>query len=76
MENFRNYVIHFGATFPIKDKDKDYCYLLDSISAFKQNLVKRIIVYQQDIVRNGQNLIGIKNKRAIVDNFINGNKGR
>ena len=76
LENFKNYVIRFGATFPLKDKDEDYCYVLDSISAFKQNLVKRIIVYQRDIISNGQNLIGIKNKRAIVDNFINGNKER
>ena len=74
-EGFDNYYLRFGATFP-KGKDgtplSNVAYMLDSISSFRQNLVKKIVVYTQDIVENTDTLIGIENKKAIVSTLTNG----
>ena len=35
-------------------------YVLDSISSFRQNLVKKIVVYTQDVIENTDTLIGIE----------------
>lgn len=74
-EGFDNYYLRFGATFP-KKKDSlplsNVAYVLDSISSFRQNLVKRIVVYTQDVVENTDTLIGIDNKKAIVSTLTNG----
>lgn len=62
-EGFENYFLRFGATFP-KKKDSlplsNVAYVLDSISSFRQNLVKKIVVYTQDVVENTDTLIGIE----------------
>ena len=74
-EGFDNFYLRFGATFP-KGKDgtplSNVAYILDSISSFRQNLVKKIVVYTQDIVENTDTLIGIENKKAIVNTLTNG----
>jgi len=74
-EGFENYFLRFGATFP-KKKDSlplsNVAYVLDSISSFRQSLVKKIVVYTQDVVENTDTLIGIDNKKAIVSNLTNG----
>ncbi|MEI6753100.1 MAG: DEAD/DEAH box helicase family protein [Paludibacter sp.] len=74
-EGFDNYYLRFGATFP-KKKDSlplsNVAYTLDSISSFRQNLVKKIVVYTQDVVENTDTLIGIDNNKAIVSTLING----
>ncbi|GAB4142067.1 MAG: DEAD/DEAH box helicase family protein [Patescibacteria group bacterium] len=74
-EGFDNYYLRFGATFP-KKKDSlplsNVAYVLDSISSFRQSLVKKIVVYTQDIVENTDTLIGIDNKKAIVSTLTNG----
>ncbi len=62
-EGFDNYYLRFGATFP-KRKDSlplsNVGYVLDSISSFRQNLVKKIVVYTQDVIENTDTLIGIE----------------
>jgi type III restriction enzyme len=62
-EGFENYFLRFGATFP-KKKDSlplsNVAYVLDSISSFRQNLVKKIVVYTQDVVENTDTLVGIE----------------
>lgn len=62
-EGFDNYYLRFGATFP-KKKDSlplsNVAYILDSISSFRQNLVKKIVVYTQDVIENTDTLIGIE----------------
>ncbi|EMY15174.1 type III restriction enzyme, res subunit [Leptospira weilii str. Ecochallenge] len=72
---FENYFLRFGATFP-KKKDSlplsNVAYVLDSISSFRQSLVKKIVVYTQDVVENTDTLIGIDNKKAIVSTLTNG----
>jgi type III restriction enzyme len=74
-DGFDNYYLRFGATFP-KKKDSlplsNVAYVLDSISSFRQNLVKKIVVYTQDVVENKDTLIGIDNKKAIVSTLTNG----
>ena len=74
-EGFDNYYLRFGATFP-KKKDSlplsNVAYVLDSISSFRQSLVKKIVVYTQDIIENTDTLIGIENKKAIVNTITNG----
>jgi type III restriction enzyme len=74
-EGFNNYYLRFGATFP-KKKDSlplsNVAYTLDSISSFRQNLVKKIVVYTQDIVENADTLISIENKKATVQTLANG----
>jgi type III restriction enzyme len=74
-EGFDNYYLRFGATFP-KKKDSlplsNVAYVLDSISSFRQNLVKKIVVYTQDVVENTDTLIAIDNKKAIVSTLSNG----
>jgi type III restriction enzyme len=72
---FNNYCLRFGATFP-KKKDSlplsNVAYVLDSISSFRQSLVKKIVVYTQDVVENTDTLITIDNKKAIVSSLTNG----
>ncbi len=62
-EGFDNYYLRFGATFP-KKKDSlvlsNVAYVLDSISSFRQSLVKKIVVYTQDVIENADTLIGIE----------------
>lgn len=78
-DGFDNYYLRFGATFP-KKKDSlplsNVAYVLDSISSFRQNLVKKIVVYTQDVVENTDTLVGIEKVgtvyKALVDRFING----
>lgn len=74
-EGFDNYYVRFGATFP-KKKDSlplsNVVYVLDSISSFRQNLVKKIVVYTQDIVENVDTLTAIDNKKAIINTLSNG----
>ncbi|MGI5846336.1 MAG: DEAD/DEAH box helicase family protein [Alphaproteobacteria bacterium] len=74
-EGFENYYLRFGATFP-KKKDSlplsNVAYVLDSISSFRQSLVKKIVVYTQDVVENPDTLIGIENKKAILNTLSNG----
>jgi type III restriction enzyme len=73
-EGFENYFLRFGATFP-KKKDSlplsNVAYVLDSISSFRQSLVKKIVVYTQDVVENTDTLIGIDNKKVIVSTLTN-----
>ena len=74
-DGFDNYYLRFGATFPKKKDDlvlSNVAYVLDSISSFRHNLVKKIVVYTQDIVENTDTLIGIENKKAIVNTLTNG----
>lgn len=47
-------------------------YILDSISSFRQNLVKKIVVYTQGVVENTDTLITLDNKKAIVSTLTNG----
>ncbi|HOM38706.1 MAG TPA: DEAD/DEAH box helicase family protein, partial [Spirochaetota bacterium] len=73
-EGFDNYYLRFGATFPNKKNSlplSNVAYVLDSISSFRQSLVKKIVVYTQDIVQNKDTLIAIENKKAIVNTLIN-----
>ncbi|TAG52369.1 MAG: DEAD/DEAH box helicase [Cytophagales bacterium] len=74
-EGFDNFYLRFGATFP-KKKDSlplsNVAYILDSISSFRQNLVKKIVVYTQDIIENSDTLITIDNKKAFVSTLTNG----
>ena len=74
-EGFNNYYLRFGATFPNK-KDSiplsNVAYVLDSISSFRQSLVKKIVVYTQDVVQNTDTLVGIENNKAIVGTLTNG----
>ena len=74
-EGFDNYYLRFGATFPRKIDSlslSNVAYVLDSISSFRQNLVKKIVVYTQDVIENTDTLIGIDNKKAIVSTLTNG----
>lgn len=78
-EGFDNYFLRFGATFS-KKKDSlplsNVAYVLDSISSFRQNLVKKIVVYTQDVIENADTLIGIEKvgskNIAIVSTLTNG----
>ncbi|MCX8034996.1 MAG: DEAD/DEAH box helicase family protein [Candidatus Dojkabacteria bacterium] len=74
-EGFDNFYLRFGATFPNK-KDSlplsNVAYVLDSISSFRQSLVKKIVVYTQDSVENKDTLVGIEDKKAIVNTISNG----
>lgn len=78
-DGFENYFLRFGATYP-KKKDSlvlsNVAYVLDSISSFRQSLVKKIVVYTQDVVENTDTLVGIEKigstYKALVDRFING----
>ncbi len=73
-EGFDNYYLRFGATFP-KKKDtlilSNVAYVLDSISSFRQNLVKKIVVYTQGISQNIDTLIDIENKKAVINTITN-----
>jgi type III restriction enzyme len=78
-DGFENYFLRFGATYP-KKKDSlvlsNVAYVLDSISSFRQSLVKKIVVYTQDVVENTDTLIGIDKvgtvNKAIVSTLTNG----
>jgi type III restriction enzyme len=78
-EGFNNYYLRFGATFP-KKRDSlplsNVAYVLDSISSFRQNLVKKIVVYTQDVIENTDTLIGIEKvgtvNKAFVSTLTNG----
>lgn len=74
-DGFNNYYLRFGATFP-KKKDSialsNVAYVLDSITSFRQNLVKKIVVYTQGVVENQDTLTAIENRKAIVTTSING----
>jgi type III restriction enzyme len=74
-DGFENYFLRFGATYP-KKKDSlvlsNVAYVLDSISSFRQSLVKKIVVYTQAVIENTDTLIGIDNKKAIVSTLTNG----
>lgn len=78
-EGFDNFYLRFGATFP-KKKDSlqlsNVAFVLDSISSFRQNLVKKIVVYTQDVIENTDTLVGIEKTgslyKAIVSTLING----
>ena len=79
-QGFNNYYLRFGATFPLPDKKNDTiplsntAYILDSISAFRQCLVKRITVHTQEVVKAGQTLAAIDytKKEIAVHNYVNG----
>lgn len=62
-DGFENYFLRFGATFPKKKNSlalSNVAYILDSITSFRQNLVKKIVVYTQDVIENTDTLIGIE----------------
>lgn len=80
---FENYYLRFGATFPRPRRKSDnhiplsnVAYTLDSITSFRQNLVKKIVVYTQDVLEDTDTLIGIRRvgstNRAIVQTLKNG----
>lgn len=76
---FNNYYLRYGATFPAATAKKvdsnplsNIAYILDSISAFRQNLVKRITVHTQDIVSANQIILEISGNTVKVNNFQNG----
>ncbi|MBS1555277.1 MAG: DEAD/DEAH box helicase family protein [Bacteroidetes bacterium] len=73
-DGFENYFLRFGATFP-KKKDSlllsNVAYALDSISSFRQSLVKKIVVYTQDVVENTDTLIGIEKVGTVNKAFVN-----
>lgn len=78
-EGFDNFYLRFGATFP-KKRDSlplsNVAYVLDSISSFRQSLVKKIVVYTQDVIENTDTLIGIEKvgtvNKAFVSTLTNG----
>jgi type III restriction enzyme len=78
-EGFDNFYLRFGATFPKKTGSlplSNVAYILDSISSFRQNLVKKIVVYTQDVIENTDTLIGIEKvgtvNKAFVSTLTNG----
>jgi type III restriction enzyme len=78
-EGFDNYYLRFGATFPTRAGTlplSNVAYVLDSISSFRKNLVKKIVVYTQDVVENTDTLIGIEKvgtvNKAFVSTLTNG----
>jgi len=74
-EGFDNYYLRFGATFP-KKKDSlplsNVAYTLDSISSFRQSLVKKIVVYTQGTSKNVDTFLGIEDKKVIINTLSNG----
>ena len=76
-EGFDNFFLRFGATFPKKADSlqlSNVAYVLDSLTAFQQSLVKKIVVYTQDVIENTDTLIGTdpKAKKAMVNRLENG----
>lgn len=78
-KGFDNYYLRFGATFPKKKNSlplSNVAFVLDSISSFRQSLVKKIVVYTQDVVESEDTLIGIEKDGskniAIVHTLSNG----
>ena len=75
-EGFKNYFLRFGATFPHKKESlslSNVAYTLDSISSFRQNLVKKIIVYTKDLSTKVDTIMAIENSQVKVHTLINGN---
>ena len=82
---FNNYFLRFGATFP-KEKIKfkkevkkeevltfsNIAYILDSISAFRQHLVKRITVFTEGLIKNSEIIEEISKAEIKAKKFING----
>jgi len=86
-EGFDNYYLRFGATFPKDNGGKrnataatvplsNVAYTLDSISSFRQNLVKKIVVYTQGITQNKDSIVKIEKDgsryKAVVNTLTNG----
>ncbi|MDR2772898.1 MAG: DEAD/DEAH box helicase family protein [Elusimicrobiota bacterium] len=76
-KGFNNYYLRFGATFPQGDGEfSNAAFMLTSIAAFRENLVKQITVWTQDITPAGQTINAIKggrnNRQVEVNNFANG----
>lgn len=74
-DGFNNYYLRFGATFPKKKNSlplSNVAYILDSISSFRQGLVKKIVVYTQDIVEKTDTLVCTDSDKAIVNTIVNG----
>ncbi len=67
-EGFDNYYLRFGATFP-KKKDSlplsNVAYVLDSISSFRQSLVKKIVLIRKTRFRI-QIFIGIEKLEQLI----------
>ena len=78
-KGFENYFLRFGATFPKKKnslKLSNVAYVMDSITSFRKSLVKKIVVYTQDIIENKDTLLGIEKENskniAVVNTLSNG----
>jgi type III restriction enzyme len=74
-EGFDNYFLRFGATFPKKDKKtlelSNVAYVLNSIDAFRQCLVKRIQVFTEEIANDGDILKSIDYKAGKIEIMTN-----
>lgn len=73
-DGFDNYFLRFGATFPKKKSSlvlSNVAYVLDSISSFRQNLVKKIVVYTQDVVDTQDTLIGVESEGRVNTGIVN-----
>ena len=76
-EGFKNYVLRFGATFP-KNKDNkkiglsNVAYMLDGVSSFKKNLVKKITVYNNEIINDKDTIVSINKDKVKIRKYING----
>ena len=76
-DGFDNFFLRFGATFPKKADSlplSNVAYVLDSLSSFRQSLVKKIIVYTQDVIEETDTLISSdsKAKKATINRILNG----
>lgn len=76
-DGFDNFFLRFGATFPKKADSlplSNVAYVLDSLSSFRQSLVKKIVVYTQDVIEETDTLINTdsKAKRAMINRIVNG----
>lgn len=83
---FNNYFLRFGATFPkaikkankSKNKQDDtlqfsnIAYILDSISSFRQCLVKRIAVFTEGLIKENEIIEEIRKEKIRVKKLING----
>ena len=76
-DGFDNFFLRFGATFPKKADSlplSNVAYVLDSLSSFRQSLVKKIVVYTQDVIEESDTLISTdsKAKKATINRIVNG----
>jgi len=83
---FNNYFLRFGATFPKKNKKanksknkqdealqfSNIAYILDSISSFRQCLVKRITVFTEGLTKENEIIEEINKEEVRVKKLING----